>query len=258
MEAVVFAALVILSAAFAAVAAVLFVVPWRRETAPLDAATSGIQSELALVNLSLLPYLLGLVAFGALGAICTATTWSRFGGSLWIAVISTVGLGLFLFIPRIVLGQMVRREKADMEAALGTFQRLAAVAVAGGAEISFALRTAAVVGEGRSWQRLRAAAYSGLYSSRTFSSELAELGEIYNSSQLRNLANLVAISESGGLSQSSLERMAEAQTQHSNQELLALAERNTAKMVLPVALLFSAFATFVGFAVFQVLSEVQL
>lgn len=188
----------------------------------------------------------GLLAPGVLGLLLLAADihlgWTvPLGGGM---VLATVGF----LLPDLEIKAQARRRRAEFRAALAVFLDLTAVTLAGGAGVEGALTSAASVGHGWAFDRIRGALESSRLARTPPWVELGRLGADLDVSELVELAASVSLAGTEGARvRATLTARTESLRLHQLADAEGEASAATERMSLPVMVLFAGFLIFVGY-----------
>lgn len=141
-----------------------------------------------------------------------------------------------------------QRRRRDMEMATAVLLDLVNVLLAGGAGVETALLTAASVGDGWSFDTIRASLSRAQQARKPHWQALDDLGRDLDVLALRNVAqSLRTASVNGGRIRQSLASRASALRKSNMARIEFEAERRTERMGVPMVLMFIGFVVFIGY-----------
>lgn len=195
---------------------------------------------------------------------------SSLGGSTTSAALA--GLGSFLVVVGVVWfskAQIRNQRVVIWRQRLGVLAQLASAGVSAGSDSATAISNALELPGDKYWVELRDGIYSdsisndqGAISHRTNSYRLAQrlsqLGSDWEVSELRRLGDIVSISDSGGFSKSALERFSESVSRSVSADTRQNSASRSQLMLLPVGLLFVAFAVLLAVITIQLVAGLSL
>ena len=190
--------------------------------------------------------LLGLLAPPLVGSM-TALVGVTFSGVLTVGGGVVLGVAFF-FVPDLTLRSEADKRRRAFRHGLGSFLDLVVIGLAGGAGVESALRDAAAVGQGNSYDQLRRALDVTALTGETPWAALARLGEEVGVSELAELASSVSLAGTEGARvRDSLAAKARSLRDHALASAEADAQSATERMAFPVVLLFLGFMVLVGY-----------
>ena len=166
-----------------------------------------------------------------------------------VVVVSTVLLGLGgLLLPEQILQTEARRYRSDFIGQLAVFLDLVVVLLAGGRGVESALGSAATMGDGIAFVRLRRTLESAQLNRRSPWAELERLAIDTDISALAELsASATLAGEAGARVRESLEAKAHAIRSRLLAEAEAEAHRRSETMSGPVVMMLTGFVVLIGF-----------
>lgn len=192
---------------------------------------------LALFGFALVPIVVGGLLAGGVDVPLTVP--------LWVAVI--VGVGFF-FVPDIGVRSDAEECRQAFRHSLGAFLDLVVIGLSGGGGVESALDSAAEVGSGTTFDRLRTTLSDARLRGESPWVALGRLGEETGVSELIELAASVGLAGTEGAKvRSSLAAKAQSLRQHQLAETESAAQSASEQMSVPVVLLFAGFLVFIGY-----------
>lgn len=188
----------------------------------------------------------GLLAPSVLGLVLLAADirlgWPvPLGGGI---VLATIGF----LVPDLDAKAQARRRRAEFRTALAVFLDLTVVTLAGGAGVEGALTTAASVGRGWTFDRIRGALESSRMTRVPPWEELGRLGTELDVSELVELASSISLAGTEGARvRATLTARTESLRLHQLADAESEASAATERMSLPVMVLFTGFLVFIGY-----------
>ncbi len=195
----------------------------------------------------------GLVEFLVIG-LGGSQTWATFAGLA----------GVLLSLGGFRLDALTRRRNQAVvrKQHLGVLSQLASAGVAAGADIGMAIKSSLELPGDKQWRELRYAVLGqydpGYISHSRLSSRLREVGETWDLPELARLADIVAVSDVGGSSKHALERFSQSLTRSVGADTLRDGAQRSQAMLVPVGLLFSAFAILLITVCIQLISGLSI
>ncbi|MET9628298.1 type II secretion system F family protein [Lentzea sp. NPDC006480] len=189
--------------------------------------------------------------FGLLVPVLANVVVATFGvGRTWtVTAVIAVGFAAVGFMaPDFIVRRTAERRRTTFRHALGAYFNLVRVLLAGGAGVDTALSTAADVGTGWVFHRLRYELLTAQVTRSTVWQAFARLGDELNERSLRELAASVSLTGTEGAKiRASLRAKAAALRVRGLAEAEGEAHAATERMTLPVVLLLAGFLMFIGY-----------
>jgi tight adherence protein C len=220
----------------------------------------SIRASLRLTGKSVEAFLGTKVLLGAFGFLFPVLLLSglRLLG-LHLSVIIPVWLGLvfaavFFFLPDIELRQEAAKRRRDFRHAIGAFLDLVAMNLAGGRGVPEALMSAAEIGEGWAFRRIRDALSNARLTGQTPWQALGALGEDVQVDELRDLAGALSlVAEDGAKVRESLTARAVSLRRRELADLEGQAAERSQSMLVAQLVMAGAFLIFLIYPAVQVL-----
>ena len=195
---------------------------------------------------------------------------ASFGGNVSLAAIA--GLGSFLVVLSLVClnrNQAKNQRVTIWRQRLGVLAQLASAGVAAGSDSATAIANALELPGDRYWAELRNGIYpdstsnevdtaSSRHNSHRLAQRLGELGSDWEVSELQRLGDIVSVSDSGGFSKNALQRFSESISRSVSADTRRNSASRSQLMLLPVGLLFVAFAVLLGVITIQLVSGLSV
>lgn len=187
---------------------------------------------------------LAMPQVGFLMTLLLGTPWSvPFTGA------ASLGLGvLFFFLTDMILRSEAEERREAFRHGLGSFLDLVVISLAGGAGVESALRDAAEIGEGWTFQRIRAALEGAALIGQTPWVALSSLGEELGISELVELSSTISLAGTEGARvRDSLATKAASMRDHALAEAEKEAQASTERMAAPLVLQLIGFVMLIGY-----------
>jgi len=215
---------------------------------------SALQVDLRLLGIEPTRYSISKVAF-ALGAFCALPLADIALAAVGIAPVwavaawtGLVGAACGFYLPDLRVRRLASVRRRDFRTAISVYLDLVAMRVASGAGVAEALTTAASIGEGAAFARLRAALHSGRTDGLSPARSLGRLGGDLGIPELDELAaHLDLVDTSGAQAEASLRAKADSLRDRQISDAHGKANERSQNMLIAQVLLGLGFLIFIGY-----------